>query len=86
MFNASVTLVSRFASRGVLNSASGVALAPASVDEFGGDLLVGNFDDRAISTVDPHTRAFIEHLTDSNGEAIVTAGPVQFPAVCGVGE
>ena len=68
------TLLSRFASRGVLNSPWGVALAPATFGEFAGDLLIGNFGDGLINVFDPNTHTFIDHLIDSDGEALVIDG------------
>lgn len=71
VFHADGTLARRFASRGVLNSPWGIALAPASFGELGGALLVGNFGDGLINAFDPVTGAFIDHVVDANGEAIV---------------
>jgi uncharacterized protein (TIGR03118 family) len=42
-------LVARVAQRGQLNSPWGLAVAPASFDRFGGDLLVGNFGNGQIN-------------------------------------
>ena len=74
VYHADGTLVSRVASRGVLNSPWGVALAPASFGEFAGDLLIGNFGDGLINVFDSTTHAFIDHLVDINGEAIQIDG------------
>src|SRR5438105_11411572 len=49
VFNTSGALLRRFASRGALNSAWGLALAPAGFGNFHGDLLVGDFGDGRIN-------------------------------------
>ena len=46
-------LISRFASRGALNSPWGLAAAPATFGNFHGDILVGNFGDGRISAFAP---------------------------------
>ena len=46
-------LLHRVASRGLLNSPWGLALAPADFGQFGGDLLVGNFGDGHLNAFDP---------------------------------
>ena len=57
-----------------LNSPWGVALAPTSFGQFGGDLLVGNFGDGLINAFDPTTGALLGHLSDGNGNALVNPG------------
>ena len=57
-----------------LNSPWGLALAPITFGGFGGDLLVGNFGDGRINAFDPTTGAFLGHLNDANGNAIVNPG------------
>jgi uncharacterized protein (TIGR03118 family) len=57
-----------------LNSPWGVALAPTSFGQFGGDLLVGNFGDGLINAFDPVTGALLGHLSDENGNALVNPG------------
>lgn len=74
VFHPDGTFASRFASRGVLNSPWGIALAPSSFGEFAGDLLIGNFGDGLINVFDPTTHAFVDHLVDRNGEAIQIEG------------
>lgn len=71
VFHPDGTFEKRFASRGVLDSPWGIALAPASFGELGGMLLVGNFGDGLINAFDPVTGAFIDHVVDADGEAIV---------------
>jgi uncharacterized protein (TIGR03118 family) len=48
-YDQSGTLLARVATRGLLNSPWGVALAPSTFGGFAGDLLVGNFGDGAIN-------------------------------------
>ena len=48
----------------------GLALAPASFGEFGGDLLVGNFGDGTISAYDPTTFVLKGQLNDATGAPI----------------
>jgi uncharacterized protein (TIGR03118 family) len=48
-FDTAGTLLGRVATRGQLNSPWGIAMAPASIGRFGGDLLVGNFGDGQIN-------------------------------------
>lgn len=57
-----------------LNSPWGVALAPASFGQYGGDLLVGNFGDGTINAFDPTTGAFLGTLRDSSGNPLVNPG------------
>ena len=66
-FNPDGTLVRRFASNGTLNSPWGVALAPKSFGQFGGDLLIGNFGDGRINAFDPTTGSFIGQLQGASG-------------------
>lgn len=66
-FNPDGTLVRRFASNGTLNSPWGVALAPMSFGQFGGDLLIGNFGDGRINAFDPTTGSFLGQLQGANG-------------------
>lgn len=74
VFQTDGTLLKRFASSGVLNSPWGIALAPKSFGEFGGDLLVGNFGDGLINVFDPTTGAFVDHVVDAHGEAVIIDG------------
>jgi uncharacterized protein (TIGR03118 family) len=52
-FDTSGHLIQRVASRGMLNSPWGLAVAPSSFGRFGGDLLVGNFGDGRINAFRP---------------------------------
>ncbi|MGB6690927.1 MAG: TIGR03118 family protein [Terracidiphilus sp.] len=59
-----------------LNAPWGMAMAPATFGEFGGDLLVGNFGDGTISAYDNKTSPykFEGQITDPNGDAIANPG------------
>jgi len=61
VFDESGNFVRRAISGGQLAAPWGIALAPASFGQFGGDLLVGNFSyaDSAINAFDPATGAFL---------------------------
>ncbi len=64
----------RLISKGALNSPWGLALAPDSFGDFGGDLLVGNFGDGLINAFDPTTGQFLGTLRDDQGDPIVNQG------------
>ena len=59
VFNENGNLIQRVASGGSLAAPWGVALAPASFGQFGGDLLVGNFSTNSVSAFDPTIFAFL---------------------------
>jgi len=59
---------------GKLNNPWGMAIAPATFGEFGGDVLVGNFGDGTIVAYDPKTWAFKGWVTDENGNPIANPG------------
>jgi uncharacterized protein (TIGR03118 family) len=75
-------LVRRFASRGMLNSPWGIAVAPAGFGKFGGNILIGNFGDGTIGAYDPATGGFIETLRAPSGVPITIPGlwALGFPA------
>jgi uncharacterized protein (TIGR03118 family) len=52
VFNLNGRFLSRFASRGVLNSPWGMTVAPTGFGDFSGDVLVGNFGDGRIYAFD----------------------------------
>jgi uncharacterized protein (TIGR03118 family) len=60
----------RLVTRGPLDSPWGLAIAPASFGDLGGDLLVGNFGDGKINVFDPATGNSLGQLTDPDGEPI----------------
>jgi uncharacterized protein (TIGR03118 family) len=55
---------------GQLNSPWGLALAPQSFGDFGGDLLVGNFGDGTINAFDPHNGNYLGTLSSAAGQPI----------------
>jgi uncharacterized protein (TIGR03118 family) len=57
----------RLISNGSLNVPWGIALAPSSFGQFGGDLLVGNFGNGWINAFNPSTGAFVGTLDLANG-------------------
>jgi len=67
-------LLQRFASRGVLNSPWGLAVAPDHFGTFSGALLVGNFGDGLIHAFDRHSGRFLGTLRHPDGSAIVIDG------------
>ena len=67
-------LLHRFASRGVLNSPWGMAVAPQTFGKFAGDLLVGNFGDGRIHAFDLNTGHLDGTLRDTHHNAIVIDG------------
>lgn len=71
VFDANGNLVKRLISGGSLDNPWGLALAPSTFGEFGGDLLVGNFGDGMINAFDNTTGAFLGTLADMNGVAFV---------------
>lgn len=74
VYDTSGVLQKRLVSDGDLNSPWGLALAPASFDGFGGDLLVGNFGDGTIHAYDAMNGTLLGPLTDSSGSPIVNQG------------
>jgi uncharacterized protein (TIGR03118 family) len=66
--------VRRLVTRGQLDSPWGLALAPGSFGQFGGDLLVGNFGNGHINAYDPTAGGFLGQLRQPNGRPIVIDG------------
>jgi uncharacterized protein (TIGR03118 family) len=66
--------VHRLVTRGDLNSPWGLALAPSSFGQFGGDLLVGNFGDGRIHAYDPSTGEPRGQLEQPDGSPITIDG------------
>jgi uncharacterized protein (TIGR03118 family) len=66
--------VRRLVSRGALDSPWGLALAPRSFGQFGGDLLVGNFGNGLINVYNPDNGAHLGVLRRSNGVPIQIDG------------
>jgi uncharacterized protein (TIGR03118 family) len=70
-------LLARVAQHGQLNAPWGLALAPATFGEFGGDLLVGNFGDGQINAYEELPNGHFEHrgeLRDASGGTLVIDG------------
>jgi uncharacterized protein (TIGR03118 family) len=66
--------VRRLVSHGALDSPWGLALAPRSFGQFGGDLLVGNFGNGLINVYNPDNGAHLGVLRQSNGVPIQIDG------------
>jgi uncharacterized protein (TIGR03118 family) len=66
--------IARLVSNGALNSPWRLAIAPAGFGDVGGDLLVGDFGDGSIHAYNPTTGAFVETLTDANGNPLSIDG------------
>jgi uncharacterized protein (TIGR03118 family) len=64
----------RLVSNGALNSPWGLALAPANLGAFSGDLLVGNFGEGTINAFDITTGQSLGELNDPQGNPIVNPG------------
>ncbi|MBO0691259.1 MAG: TIGR03118 family protein [Acidimicrobiaceae bacterium] len=67
-------LVKRLASRGLLDSPWGMAIAPSTFGQFAGDLLVGNFRNGRINVLDPLTGRFLGQLKNTAGKPITIDG------------
>jgi uncharacterized protein (TIGR03118 family) len=74
VFGRNGKFIQRLITRGALDSPWGMALAPASFGQFGGDLLVGNFGDGHINVYDPTTGRRLGQLRGSNGQPIFIDG------------
>ena len=59
IFDTSGALLTRVASRGLLNSPWGIAMAPDGFGNVGGDLLIGNFGDGHINAFAPMPRRLV---------------------------
>jgi len=67
VFDTNGNFVQQLISNGQLNVPWGIALAPSSFGQFGGDLLVGNFGNGWINAFNPTTGAFAGTLDLVNG-------------------
>jgi uncharacterized protein (TIGR03118 family) len=74
VFDLNGNMLSRLITGGHLNSPWGLALAPATFNEFSNDLLVGNFGDGAIDAYDPVTGNFVGALVDKASSPIIIGG------------
>jgi uncharacterized protein (TIGR03118 family) len=57
-----------------LNAPWGIVMAPSGFGDFGGDLLIGNFNDGMINAFNPSTGTFLGTLMDSSGHPIADPG------------
>jgi uncharacterized protein (TIGR03118 family) len=73
-FGTSGDFIRRFATRGLLNSPWGMAMAPANFGRFSNDVLIGNFGDSHVNAFDPVTGAFLGQLTDTHGNPLALNG------------
>jgi uncharacterized protein (TIGR03118 family) len=73
-FDVNGHFVRRLATGGTLNAPWGMAFAPASFGVHGGDLLVGNFGDGRINTLDASTGALHGQLEDAQGVPLAIDG------------
>ena len=76
-FDTSGNFIRRFATRGLLNSPIGAAIAPANFGQFSGDVLIGNFGDSHVNAFDPASGAFLGQLTDTQGDPLILNGGFQ---------
>jgi hypothetical protein len=74
VFSTDGMLLSRFATRGNLNSPWGMVQAPADFGRFSGDILVGNFGDGRINAFDPQTGKLLGQVEDSTGKPLANDG------------
>ena len=70
VFNLDGTFAQRLSADASLNAPWGMALAPTSFGQFGGDLLVGNFGDGHVTAINPTTGAIAGQLTNAGGATI----------------
>jgi uncharacterized protein (TIGR03118 family) len=74
VFDTNGNLLQHLISGGPLNSPWGIQLAPPTFGQFGGDLLVGNFEDGLINAFNPSTGAYVGTLQDPSGNNIAIPG------------
>jgi uncharacterized protein (TIGR03118 family) len=76
IFDTSGHFIRQLTAGGPLASPWGLAMAPSSFGQFGGDLLVGNFayNSSEINAFDPATGTFLGTLTDVNGKPFLNPG------------
>jgi uncharacterized protein (TIGR03118 family) len=76
-FSLNGQLVTRFASRGLLDSPHGMAVAPDNFGLFSNALLVGNFGDSKVNAFDSKTGTFLGQLSDPQGQPLVLNGGLE---------
>jgi len=69
--------ITRFATRGLLNSPIGMAVAPSNFGAFSNALLIGNFGDSHVNAFNMSTGQFLGQLTDPQGNPLVLNGGFQ---------
>lgn len=77
IFDFNGSLVSRFASAGVLNAPWGIAVAPAGFGSYSGDVLIGNFGDGKINVFAANASSLarsVGPLTAGNGQPLMVPG------------
>jgi uncharacterized protein (TIGR03118 family) len=74
VYNNSGTLLTRFAANAHLNAPWGVALAPASFGQYGGDLLVANHGDGTIAAFNPSTGEFLGYMINNSSQILTIDG------------
>ncbi len=74
VFDTQGNFLGRVGTGGTLNSPWGLAIAPGSFGEFGGDLLVGNFGDGRINAFDLSTNTLVDQLQAVGGGALSIDG------------
>jgi len=84
VFNTAGILQQRLITGGALNSPWGLAVAPASFGEFGGDLLVGNFGNSRINAFDPASGVFLGTLDDSAGNPVLLSDATDVKGLWGI--
>jgi uncharacterized protein (TIGR03118 family) len=87
IFDTSGNFIKQLISGSKLASPWGVALAPASFGQFGGDLLVGNFSYAAaeINAFDPVTGAYLGTLKDTSGTPLLNQAQGLWALAFGIG-
>jgi uncharacterized protein (TIGR03118 family) len=74
VFDTNGNFLRRLISRGALNAAWGIALAPADFGRFSNRLLIGNFGDGRINAYDLASGNFVGELRDTHGHALKVDG------------
>jgi uncharacterized protein (TIGR03118 family) len=74
VFDTNGNMLQRFSSSSQLADPWGMALAPSTFGQFGGDLLVGNKANGEINAFDPTTGAFLGTLLNASGQPIADPG------------
>jgi uncharacterized protein (TIGR03118 family) len=74
VFDTDGNLTNHFTQHGHLSSPWGIAMAPNSFGQFGGDILVGNFGDGLVNAFDPASGHWLGMLSDARGNPIINPG------------